>query len=89
MVIGPGSVYLTWRCGLAAQEARIVDEYRAAPGDRPDDHRHVGVVAIADADRLLVFEVDAVQVLDERGHEMPARLLAVADDVDAGALLVA
>ena len=37
---------------------------------------------------LLVLEVDAVEPLDERRHEMAARLLAVGDDVDAGLLLV-
>jgi hypothetical protein len=35
-----------------------------------------------------VGEVDAVERLDERGDEMAPRLLAVADDVDPGLLLV-
>ena len=75
--------------GRAAQEAGVVDVDRPAPRDRPDDDGHVGVVAVADAHRALVREVDAVESFDERGDEMPARLLAVADDVDAGFLLVA
>ena len=37
---------------------------------------------------LLVLEVDAVEPLDERRHEVAPRLLAVGDDVDAGVLLV-
>jgi hypothetical protein len=35
-----------------------------------------------------VLEVDALEALDQRRDEMPARLLAVADDVDAGSLLI-
>ena len=35
-----------------------------------------------------MLEVDAVESLDERRHEMAARLLAVGHDVDAGLLLV-
>ena len=76
--------------GRAAQEAR---RPRRRPGararDRTDDHRHVGVVAVADAHGPPVLEIDAVEVLDEGGDEVAARLLAVGDDVDAGALLVA
>ena len=34
-------------------------------------------------------EVDALEALDEAPHEVPARLLAVGDDVDAGRLLLA
>jgi hypothetical protein len=45
--------------------------------DGPDDHRDVGIVAIADAHRLLVHEVDAIEPFDERRDEMPPRLLAV------------
>ena len=36
---------------------------------------------------LAVLEIDAVQVLDERRHEVLARLFAIADDVDARVLL--
>ena len=37
---------------------------------------------------LRVGEVDAVEPLDERGHEVAPGLLAVGDDIDAGVLLV-
>ena len=53
-----------------------------------DNHRHIGVVAIADAHRFLVGEVDAIEAFDECGDEMPARLLAIGDDVDARAFLI-
>ena len=70
--------------GRAAQEARGVDEHRMPARDRTDDDGNVGVVAVADAHGLPVLEVDAVEALEKRRHEMPARLLAVGDDVDAG-----
>ena len=73
---------------LAAQERGVVDVDRMPARDRAHDHRHVGVVAVADAHRLLVGEVHAVQSLDEGRHEVTARLLAVGDDVDARVLLV-
>src|SRR6185503_20361395 len=72
----------------AAEERRIVDEDRMPARNRAHDDRHRRVVAIADAHRLPVLEVDAVQAFDERRDEMAARLLAVAHDVDAGSLLV-
>jgi hypothetical protein len=46
-------------------------------------------VAVADAHGLPVLGVHAFEALEERRHEMAARLLAVGDDVDAGLLLVA
>jgi hypothetical protein len=60
-----------------------------APRDRPDHHGYVGVVAVADPDRLAMLEIDTVEGLEERRHEMPARLLAVGDDVDPRFDLVA
>src|SRR4029450_5771716 len=51
---------------------------------------NVGLVAIgADADRDHLREVHAVQRLDEAPDEMTPALLAVGDDVDARALLLA
>ena len=75
--------------GRAAQEARGVHEHRLPARDRADDDGNVGIVAVADAHGLPVLEVHAVEALEKRRHEMPARLLAVGDDVDAGLLLVA
>ena len=48
-------------------------------------HRLVAIVADAHFDALV--EVDAVDRLEKAVDEMLARLLAVADDVDAGVLL--
>ena len=56
--------------------------------DRADHHRHHRLVTVvADAHLDLVFEVDAVNEFEEAVHEMLARLLAVADDLDPGVLL--
>ena len=57
--------------------------------DRAHDDRDVGVIPIADPHGFLVLEVDAIEPFDECRHEVPARLLAVGHDVDAGTLLVA
>jgi hypothetical protein len=61
-----------------------------APGelerrDHLRDHRVVAVVA--DPHLHLVREVDALDLREKAVHEVLARLLAVADDVDAGVLL--
>ena len=74
------------RCG--AEEPGRFLEHRLPAGDRSVDNRDVRVVPIANPHGLLVLEIDAVERLDERRDEVPSRLLAVGDDVDAGALLV-
>ena len=89
MVIGPGKVNLTLRCVWLRRKAASSTKTGPRRATAPDHHRHVGIVAIADPDGLLVLEIDAVEILDERRDEMAARLLAVADDVDAGLLLIA
>ena len=73
--------------GLLAQELGILDEDRFLARHRAHHRRHARVIAVADTDGLAVLEIDAVQVLDERRHEMLARLFAIADDVDARVLL--
>src|SRR5688572_13443291 len=53
-----------------------------------DDRHHRIVAIVADAHLHLAAEVDALDELEETVHEMLARLLAVADDVDAGVFLL-
>ena len=70
--------------GVGARGARLGAMDRALAADRPCHRRHLGLVAIgADADRLLAGKIDPVEVREETVDEMDARLLAVADDVDA------
>src|SRR5258706_1917506 len=59
---------------------------QAQRADDLGDHRVVAVVA--DAHLHLVLEVDAFDLLEEAVYEMLPRLLAVADDVDAGVFLL-
>ena len=73
---------------LRAEERRIVDVDRMAARDGTRDDGHVRVVAVADPDRALVLEIDAVEPLDERGDEVAARLLAVGQDVDPSLFLI-
>ncbi len=49
-------------------------------------HRFVALVADAHLD--LAGEIDALDLFQEAVDEMLARLLAIADDVDAGVLLL-
>jgi hypothetical protein len=52
-------------------------------------HRHHRLVAVvADAHLHLVLEIDPFHVLEEAVHEVLARLLAVADDIEARVLLL-
>jgi len=87
MVIGPGRVNLTG-LSVSRRRRRASSTKTERLRDAACDHRHLGVVAVADAHGLAPGEVDAVEVLDEGGDEMLARLLAVADGADAGAQLV-
>ena len=86
------------------QEEVLVDGQRLATGHLVDDRCVVdgesgGVHAAEDCvEALLVLDVvhelgeahelGAVQLLNDEGVEVVAALLAVADDVDAGVLLV-
>ena len=88
MVIGPGSVNLSLRrvCTRAALASAVCTEPLRRIGR--GDGRHLGLVAVgANADHGLARKIDAVEIGKEAVHEMRARLLAVADDVDAGILL--
>ncbi len=80
---------LDWVIGFRAQQAHVIRVHRARARDRPHDLRHLGIVALANVHRDQVLEIDAFQVLEIAGHKVASRLLAVAQDVDARALLVA
>ena len=51
------------------------------------DRHHRLVAVVADSHLDLVLEIDALDPLEKSVHEMLARLLAVADDVDAAVFL--
>ena len=90
IVIGPGIVSLSRRAVLARAQRTSSPWMEPAAAHGPGHGRHVRLVAVgADADRHHLREVDAVELLDEAPHEVPAGLLAVGDDVDAGLLLLA
>jgi hypothetical protein len=85
----PGKGHLDLLLRMRAQQPRLGRVDPALQLQRPDHHRHHGVVAVvADAHLHLVLEVDSLDVLEEPVHEVLARLLAVADDVHAGVLLL-
>ena len=75
--------------GLRAQQAHVVRVHWTRTHDGTHDLRHFGVVALADVHVDQVLEIDPLQMLEITGHEMAARLLAIAQDVDTRALLVA
>ena len=73
---------------MGARQPRLAGMHARAQPQRADDgraHRLIAIVADADLDALV--EVDAVDRFEKAVHEMLARLLAVADDVDAGIFL--
>ncbi|OXC78732.1 hypothetical protein BSU04_10365 [Caballeronia sordidicola] len=72
---------------MLAQKLGIFNENRFLSGDRINHRRHACIIAIANSNGLAILEIDAAEVLDKRGHEMLARLLAVTDDIDARMLL--
>ena len=84
---GQGELELSLR--VCAGEPRLHRVHAAPEAHRPHHLRHHRLIAVgADAHLHLVGEVDALDPLQEAVHEMLARLLAVADDVDAGILLL-
>ncbi len=74
--------------GLLAEELRVLDEHGLLAADGTDNGRHARVVAVADAHRLALLEIDTTEMLDERRDEVLAGLLPVADDVDAAVALL-
>ena len=81
--------HLDHAVGIGAQEFDVAHLDRMAPSDLADHARHDGEAAGAVRRLAGIVEIDAV----ERGREAVgialAPLLAVGDDVEAGALLVA
>jgi hypothetical protein len=85
---GPGQRELDAPRGVRAKQPRLGLVHAAGQRQRADHLRHHRLVAVvADAHLDLVLEVDAGHLLQEAVHEVLARLLAVADDVQAGVLL--
>jgi hypothetical protein len=83
---GQGKFHLAGR--FRSQEVGILDVYRLLMCDRANYNWDIGVIAVPDTHLLCLPEINALKVLDEGGNKMPARLLTVADDIDAGVLLV-
>ncbi len=84
---GQSELHFVFRFG--AQKFCVVYIYRLFARDCINDDRHLGVVTVADAHGFLSLKIHAVKILDECRHKMSARLFAVADDVNAGVLLIA
>ena len=70
------------------QELGVIDEHWLAASNSAYDRRHAGIVAIADSDGLALLEIDTVEVFDKGRDEMLPCLFAIADDIDAGVLLL-
>ena len=76
------------RCRVGAGEPRLAGVHaRAQPQRRDHGRTHRLVAVVADAHLDAPVEIDALDRFEEAVDEMLARLLAVADDVDAGVLL--
>ncbi len=88
MVIGPGRVKRSLRvvCARANRASAACTRPRSRSG-AVDGRHHRLVAVVADAHLDPPGEIDPLDVLEKAVHEMLARLLAVADDVDAGILL--
>jgi hypothetical protein len=56
--------------------------------DGAHDGRNARIIAITDFNDFAFFKIDAAEVLNKRGNKVLTGLLAIADDVDAGAQLV-
>ena len=83
-----GQRELELAAGMRPRRRASARVHRALAADRPDDGRHLGLVAVgADADHGLLAEIDAVEIGEEAVHEVHAGLLAVAHDVEPGILL--
>ena len=75
--------------GVGAQEAQVVDLHRLAPADRRDDARHRRRVALAVQGAARIVEIDALQRGGKPVGVALAAHLAVGEDVQPGAFLVA
>ena len=73
--------------GLLAQEFGVFHKNRLGAAHGAHDGRHARIVAVTNSDGLALVKIDSAQMLDKRGDEMLAGLLAIADDIDACLLL--
>ena len=73
---------------MLTQEFGVFDKHRLLAAHGADDGRHTGVIAVANSDGLAFFEIDPAEMFDEGRDEMLAGLFAIADDIDAGLLLL-
>ena len=74
--------------GLLTQEPGVVNKHRLLATHSADHRGHAGIVAITNSNGLAPLEINAVEVFDEGGHEVLARLLAITDNINASQLLV-
>src|SRR5207253_7786203 len=85
----PGQGELELAPGMRAGKPRLRGMDAALEPQRSDDSRHHRLVTVAADAHLDAFgKVDALDELQKAMDEMLARLLAVADDVDPGILLL-
>ena len=86
---GAGQGEFQFPPGVGARQLRFHRVHPPLEADWRHHLRHHRFVAVgADAHLHLVGEVDALDAFQEAVHEVLARLLAVADDVDARILLL-
>ena len=72
-----------------ARETHLVGMHRRVPPNFADDRRTIGLVAIAsDAAPREFRRIDAGERARKPVHEVPARLLAVGDQIDTGMFLL-
>src|SRR5690606_3206708 len=85
----PGQRDLDDAVGVRAEEAHVAHLDRLAPADRSGDERHRNLRAGPADDLAVTLAVDPVERVREAVRVALAADLAVGDDVDSGALLVA
>src|ERR1700722_17915352 len=85
---GPRQSELELALGVGAGGAGLELVHGPLAADRAGHGRDLGLVAVgAYTDRLPTVEVDALEIGEKAMHEVDARLLPIADDVDPGILL--
>ena len=71
--------------GLCAGEPYLLEMHRSWPRQRPDNCRHLEILAIiTDTHHGLFVPIDAVNLFHEAVHKMCAELFAVGDNVYPG-----
>ena len=85
---GQGEFQLPFVASVSAGEAGLARMHAGAKTQRADHGRtHRLVAIVADAHLDAPVKVDALDRFEKAVHEVLARLLAIADDVDAGVFL--